>query len=225
MTEWLPLESNPDSINSFLEKIGVESVDCVDVFSFDDDMLEFVPKPQLAMLLCFPDYKKVDAIMRPIYEKLKADGAKVPEGVFFMEQKIRNACGTFALFHALGNIEGKVDLGQGSFSSFLQKAKGLPPSEISKLLEHTSDIASAHENAARSGETEAPPGDKVEHHFICFVNVNGLLYEIDSRASFPRPLGATSGDTLVKDAGVFVKQLMSQMENISFAAMALVPKQ
>ncbi|CAJ0577022.1 unnamed protein product, partial [Mesorhabditis spiculigera] len=223
--EWTALESNPEAINQFLGKIGVSSVDCVDVYSFDDEMLAFIPKPQLAMLLCFPDYRKVDAIMRPIYDKLQQEGTKVPENVFFMEQKIRNACGTFALFHALGNIEKQADMGHGPFRAFLDKAKALKPAEISGLLEKTSDLATAHEEAARSGETETPAGDKVEHHFICFVGVDGTLYEIDSRAPFPRPLGNTTPDTLVKDAGVHVQKLMSQMDNISFAAMAIVPKQ
>lgn len=35
--------------------------------------------------------------MRPVYDKLKDDGAKVPDNMFFMKQKISNACGTFAV--------------------------------------------------------------------------------------------------------------------------------
>lgn len=42
-----------------MEKIGVTSVKCVDIISFDDDVLEHLPKPQFAMLLCLPSYKKV----------------------------------------------------------------------------------------------------------------------------------------------------------------------
>uniref|UniRef100_A0A1I7XJ80 Ubiquitin carboxyl-terminal hydrolase n=1 Tax=Heterorhabditis bacteriophora TaxID=37862 RepID=A0A1I7XJ80_HETBA len=119
--EWQALESNPDTINQFLAKIGVESVECVDVFSFDGDSLSFVPTPQLAMLLCFPNYEKVciilklsvlvDAIMAPIYDKMKLECATPPTDIFFMKQKISNACGTFALFHALANLEGVIDLG------------------------------------------------------------------------------------------------------------------
>lgn len=49
--------------------------------------------------------------MAPVYEQLKSDGkGNVPADVFFMKQKISNACGTFALFHALANVEA-VDLG------------------------------------------------------------------------------------------------------------------
>ncbi|KIH44708.1 ubiquitin carboxyl-terminal hydrolase, family 1 [Ancylostoma duodenale] len=132
--EWQALESNPDAINPFMEKIGVTSVKCVDIISFDDDVLEHLPKPQFAMLLCLPDYKKVDALMAPIYEKLRSECVTPPANVFFMEQKIGNACGTFALFHALANIEDLVDLGSGSFHKWLEAAKGLGIDQRSDLL-------------------------------------------------------------------------------------------
>ena len=49
--------------------------------------------------------------MQPVYEKLKEQNVETPEGMFFMDQRIGNACGTFALFHALANLDGKVNLG------------------------------------------------------------------------------------------------------------------
>lgn len=50
--------------------------------------------------------------MEPIYQKMKEEGCVVPDGVFFMKQKISNACGTFALIHSLANNQNKIDLGQ-----------------------------------------------------------------------------------------------------------------
>lgn len=70
--------------------------------------------------------------------------------VFFMKQKIRNvslyfqdllrlshfqACGTFALFNALANLEGVVDLGSGPFYQWLQTAKLADEESRSELLE------------------------------------------------------------------------------------------
>ncbi|KAK5975392.1 Ubiquitin carboxyl-terminal hydrolase [Trichostrongylus colubriformis] len=219
---WQALESNPDAINPLMSKIGVESVECVDVISFDDDALSHLPKPQYAMLLCLPDYKKVDELMAPIYEKLRAESVTPPANVFFMEQKISNACGTFALFHALANIEDQVDLGSGSFHKWLEAAKGLGIDQRSDLLANDATLAAAHDEAARRGDSRQP--EEVEHHFICYVNKDGTLFEIDSRAPFPRALGPTSGDTLVKDAGAACKHFMEKLDNVSFAAMALVPK-
>ncbi|KAH7725012.1 ubiquitin carboxyl-terminal hydrolase [Aphelenchoides avenae] len=66
--QWLPLESNPDAMNKFLEKIGIRGVSCTDVYGFDDELLEFIPKPHLALVLCFPNYRQVDAMMKPVYD-------------------------------------------------------------------------------------------------------------------------------------------------------------
>ncbi|CAI4225160.1 unnamed protein product [Auanema sp. JU1783] len=217
---WAPLESNPATINTYLSKIGVKGTECVDVFSFDDDVLQFIPKRQLAMILCFPEYKKVDEIMNPIYENLKKEGKTEFPDVFFMKQKISNACGTFALFHALANLEGLVDLGTGCFADWLKQAKGASVDERSDLLAKNEALATAHAETAQQGESSQP--ESVEHHFICYVNKNGNLYELDSRAPFPRLIGTTTPESLVKDAGAACKHLMDKLSNTSFAAMALV---
>lgn len=40
--------------------------------------------------------------MKPVYEKFKENTKElIPNNFFFMKQKISNACGTFALFHAV----------------------------------------------------------------------------------------------------------------------------
>ncbi|KIH49976.1 hypothetical protein ANCDUO_19948, partial [Ancylostoma duodenale] len=46
---------NMDVESKFMNKIGVRGVECVDVFSFEPEMLDFVPSPQLALILCFPE--------------------------------------------------------------------------------------------------------------------------------------------------------------------------
>lgn len=58
--------------------------------------------------------------MAPTYEKMKAENVGVPEGVFFMKQKISNACGTFALIHSLANNRDKINLGK-FFNKFIPR--------------------------------------------------------------------------------------------------------
>ncbi|EYC02548.1 hypothetical protein Y032_0099g3175 [Ancylostoma ceylanicum] len=219
MPQWRALESNPDTINAFMNKIGVHGVECVDVFSFEPEMLEFVPSPQLALILCFPE-KEGENPLQAAYDALTASGASAPPNVFFMKQKIGNACGTFALFHSLANLEGVVDLGTGSFSNWLKEAKQLSTEERSDSLLKNTQLATAHEETALEGETEEPTN--VEHHFICYVEKDGVLYEIDSCAPFPRSLGETSGEPLLSAAGKHVKKLMEEVGDASFSAMALV---
>ncbi|VDM77626.1 unnamed protein product [Strongylus vulgaris] len=153
MPQWRALESNPDTINAssyflnrkigvwwlpinsfqFMNKIGVHGVECVDVFSFEPEMLDFIPSPQLALILCFPE-REGKVPLQTVYDALLASGAKAPDNVFFMKQKIGNACGTFALFHSLANLEGVIDLGNGSFHNWLKEAKELSTEERSDSL-------------------------------------------------------------------------------------------
>lgn len=221
--QWLPLESNPEVITKFMHNMGVESgVGCVDVLGFDDEMLALIPGPCYALLLCFPDYKKVGELMAPVYEKLAAEGAKVPENVFFMRQKIDNACGTFALLHSLANIRDKIDIGNGSLKTWLDKALTLDVDGRSDSLAASTDLAQAHEACALAGDTHTDLNEPVEHHFICYVNSQGTLYEIDSCKPFPRACGSTTDDSFLKDAGKVCLDLMSKVENVSFSALAVV---
>uniref|UniRef100_A0A1I7UMQ7 Ubiquitin carboxyl-terminal hydrolase n=1 Tax=Caenorhabditis tropicalis TaxID=1561998 RepID=A0A1I7UMQ7_9PELO len=219
---WQALESNPETINPFLKKIGVSRVECVDVYSFDEEMLQFIPTPQLALILCFPS-EEARKFLSKQYEEVEKNGKK-PEGVFFMNQseEIGNACGTFALFHSLANLENRINLGKGKFAKWFEKAKLVKEEERSDLLSGDTELAEAHEETAEEGETEQT--DHVDYHFITYVNKNGKLFEIDSCAPFPRPLGKTSDSTMIKDASIAIKELMNNVENLNFSAMALVGK-
>jgi ubiquitin carboxyl-terminal hydrolase L3 len=134
--------------------------------------------------------------MKPVYEKLGAEGAKIPDNAFFMKQKISNACGTFALFHALTQNEKNLDfglfclkikkicpfLGDGPFGKWYAEAKNLSVEDRSDSLANSTSLSEAHEVCAGSGETEATPD--VEHHFIAYVNMDGTLYEFGKLLEF-----------------------------------------
>jgi hypothetical protein len=53
---------------------------------------------------------KAEALMKPLYEKQQVC---IRDDLFFMKQKISNACGTFSLFHSLANKLDMVDIGIG----------------------------------------------------------------------------------------------------------------
>lgn len=62
-------------------------------------------------------------------------------------------------------------------------------------------------------------------HFVCFVHVGGLLYELDGRKVAPISHGPTTAETLLSDSCAVVKRLMETTDNIRFSLMALAPVQ
>ncbi|KAK8105456.1 ubiquitin carboxyl-terminal hydrolase [Apiospora kogelbergensis] len=188
---FIPLEANPELMTSLLHKLGLSTaLQCHDVFSISDkEMLQFIPRPALALLLVFP--------VSAVYESQRmAEDAPTPEytgkgdqePVLWFKQTIRNACGMMGLLHAVSNgparnfVEPDTEL-----DKLIKAAEPLPPAERSKLIEQTQALASAHHEAASQGATAAPDAqDDVDLHYVCFVKTDdGMLWELDGRRKGP----------------------------------------
>jgi ubiquitin carboxyl-terminal hydrolase L3 len=66
-------------------------------------------------------------------------------------------------------------------------------------------------------------GVQVLLHFVCFVEKDGHLYELDGRKFAPINHGPTSPDNLLENSCKTVKKLMNETDNIRFTLMALAP--
>ncbi|XP_037820722.1 ubiquitin carboxyl-terminal hydrolase [Lucilia sericata] len=83
-----------------------------------------------------------------------------------------------------------------------------------------------HQALAQEGQTAANPDEKVYHHFIALVNVDGTLYELDGRKSFPIKHGETTDESFVQDAARVCKEFMARdPEELRFTVMALAANQ
>ena len=227
-SRWLPLESNPEVMNKFVGGMGMkDSYVYTDVFGFDPELLAFVPRPCIAVLLLFPTSKAHADHRDEERARLEAEGYEADKDVFYMKQTIGNACGTIGLLHSLGNNLDKIELTEGALKDYFSKTESCTtPEEIGSQLEASDAITVAHDESAHEGQTEAPAlEDAVNLHFICFVEKKGALYELDGTKDFPINHGATTPDTLLEDSIKVVKEFMARdPEEMRFTVVALSKK-
>lgn len=103
---FIPLESNPDVFNDLMYGLGVpQTFSFQDVFTLDEP--ELLPHPTLALILIFPTSDS--------YESQKAkqeasdneyDGS-IDGKITWFKQTINNACGLYAILHAVCNTAAK----------------------------------------------------------------------------------------------------------------------
>ncbi|XP_077244971.1 ubiquitin carboxyl-terminal hydrolase 3-like [Tasmannia lanceolata] len=228
---WLPLEANPDIMNQFLWGIGLpeNEAEFYDVYGLDDELLEMVPKPVLAVIFLFPITAMTEAERMSEKEQALESAKKEPsKKVYFLKQTVGNACGTIGLLHAMGNVSSEIKLLEGSFlDRFFKSTANMDPLERAAFLERDRELEVAHSVAATAGDTEAPNiNTKVDTHFICFVCVDGELYELDGRKSQPISHCPSSLNCLLKDAAKVIQTMIQKNpDSLNFNVIALSKKE
>uniref|UniRef100_A0A8C4VV27 Ubiquitin carboxyl-terminal hydrolase n=2 Tax=Testudinoidea TaxID=8486 RepID=A0A8C4VV27_9SAUR len=203
--QWQPMEINPEMLNKVLSRLGVApGWRFVDVLGFEEDLLSSVPTPACALLLLFPLTAQHENFRKKQIEELK--GQEVSSKVYFLKQTVGNSCGTIGLIHAVANNQDKFAFDDGSaLKKFLKETADLSPAERAKHLENN--------------KVEE---DKVNFHFILFVNVDGHLYELDGRMPFPVNHGESSDDLLLKGSAKICRQFTERERGeVRFSAVAL----
>ncbi|KAF6833454.1 ubiquitin carboxyl-terminal hydrolase, family 1 [Colletotrichum plurivorum] len=228
---FIPLEANPELMTSLLHKLGLSPALSVhDVFSLTDpDMLSFVPRPALAVLLVFPvsaAYESHRLAEDSLLDEYAGKGPEEP--VVWFRQTIRNACGLMGLLHAVANGPAREYIQKPSdLDTLLEKAIPLDPAARARLLEQTPALATAHREAASQGATEAPQAqDDVDLHYVCFVRGDdGTLWELDGRRKGPLARGQLEdGEDVLSEKALTwgpLKFLEREGADLRFSAVAL----
>ena len=228
--KWFPLESNPELINDYIQKLGFETnlYEFVDVFSTDEWALEMIPQPVAAVLMLYP--------LTDVQESSTGDDVVALEDaqdkVWFIKQRIGNACGTIGLLHALMNIPEPIRIfTQKSWLADFQGDCPIPLDPVTKAetLEADSKIATLHDQATSSESNQTNRGnldDQLITHFVAMVCVNDKLYELDGRKAGPVYHGPTTQATLLKDSCTVIKKFMARdPDEMRFTIAALAPKE
>ncbi|KAF9870222.1 ubiquitin carboxyl-terminal hydrolase, family 1 [Colletotrichum karsti] len=234
----IPLENNPDVFTSLVHDLGVSpDLGFFDVYSLDEPaLLSLVPRPALALIFISP---------APMYYQVRAEdgtrsakdgvtyaGAGPDEPVIWFRQTIGNACGLYALIHAVGNGEAREYVREGSLvDRLLKEAEPLRWEERADVLYKSEELEEAHMRAARRGDTAAPPAEeKPGYHFIAFVKgKDGHLWELEGGSDGPVDRGLLEeGDDMLSERALErgVKRFLGFADgNLEFSIVALAKKE
>jgi len=252
---WIPLESNPTILNRYISNLGFDTSknSFVDLFSTEDWALEMIPQPVCAVVVLFPVGGKVmdrrNEMHRECHEKMvkgENDSKTNDNGMesnhhgarrlWYAKQRIRNACGTFAILHAIANspISTKETsvLPNSWLQNHLQQSSLTPtPLENAKIIENDQSIEQYHREAAKKYASIQPSDqtndddEDVDVHYATFVHINGYLYELDGRVKDgPIRYGKTTQRDLLKDSCAVIRDWMkADLDEVLFTILALAP--
>lgn len=212
------MEINPEMLNKLMSSLGVgEGWRFVDVVGLEDEQLNTVPKPCCSLMLLFPLTQQHESFRKQQTDKVSGDSE-----AYFLKQTGDNSCGTIALLHTVANNKNKLTFDSGSIlKKFLDETAKMSPDGRAKHLEKNQAICDAHNDVAQQGQCR-PEADKINFHFIAFVNVNGQLFEFDGKMNGPVNHGATKDDSFVMDAAKVCRGFMERERGeVRFSAVAL----
>ncbi|CCG84597.1 protein of unknown function [Taphrina deformans PYCC 5710] len=229
---WRPIENNPEVLTELSHSLGLDaSFGFHDVYSLDDtDLLAFVPRPALALVLVFPVSESYENFRHRDDASVEQSNGVDEKAVVWLKQTIGNACGTMAILHTVSNNESKLTP-DSDFANLLKEIKQQETPDRVRTIERSKLIDSAHQAAAGQGQSAIIEADEpVDLHFVAFVKseTNQHLYELDGRRKGPIDHGllGEDEDMLSEKALNVVKQFVSKAGDggdLNFSLCALAP--
>lgn len=213
---WLPLESNPEVMTNFLVDIGMSAEwSVVDLIGIDEDVLGFVPQPVAAVIFLYPP---------TVHDSTEDGDPTLNDSVFFTKQMVRNACGTVALIHAVGNNLHQIQLRDGSpLKEYYEKVEKLSALDRGLELSKNEGIRTSHEVHAQQGQTVTPNlEERAENHFIALVERNGRIYLLNGSKRGPVDHGPSSPETFLYDAAAVCRKFSAKLDCHRYTAVAIL---
>ncbi|KAL8837371.1 MAG: hypothetical protein Q9170_002542 [Blastenia crenularia] len=214
------IESDPAFFNVMLRDFGVKDVRVQEVVSLDPDMLGFLQWRE---------------------EDVDKQEPSCPEGIWFANQTVNNACASVALLNIVNNIP-ELELGdhleqfknftaeftpalRGDAISSFEFVKTIHNSFARKMDMLNADLQLKNDASSRKkSKAKSSDEDDAGFHFIAFVPVQGKVWKLDGLERQPQDLGMVKSDDWVIQVAPEIESRMAQYEEgqIEFAIMGLV---
>lgn len=123
----------------------------------------------------------------------------IPPNLFFAHQVTTNACATQAVLSVLLNAQAVQDKLGAVLTEFSSFTASFPPNLKGVAISSSEEIKTIHNSFARpealweDPTAPAAPAEKGEaFHFVAYVPVNGVVYELDGLQKGPIVVGAVN---------------------------------
>ncbi|TYJ54308.1 hypothetical protein B9479_005067 [Cryptococcus floricola] len=188
---WSLTESDPQVFSQLLNDLGVKGLQVDDLYSLDAETLATL-KPIHALIFLF---KYVSSEEEKGGETQGVEVDPLSSGVWFANQVINNSCGTLAALNAVMNIptesspnDGEsIELGE-ELGNLREFGAGM---DLGHIVSSSDRIREVHNSFSKSSPFSMDPSAFPErekedaYHFVAYLPVNGILYELDGLRRSP----------------------------------------